>query len=77
VPVVEIAGHRGDGIDPAHYLRFNQAMALLRQGQSPEVELINLQCEWPDDHVIPMCLERLRTTNENQRTQIIFEFDSK
>jgi adenylate cyclase len=39
VAVVEIAGHKGDGVDPVHYQRFSDALALLRQGQSPEADL--------------------------------------
>ena len=39
VAVVEIAGHKRDGVDPMHYQRFSDALALLRQGQSPEADL--------------------------------------
>jgi adenylate cyclase len=77
VPVVEIAGHTGDEIDPAHYQRFSAALALLRQGRSPEADLRTLQLEWPDDHVIQMCLERLHATNGNPPHEMVFEFDSK
>jgi adenylate cyclase len=77
VPVVEVAGHQGDGLDPAHYQRFSAALALLRQGQSPEADLRTLQREWPNDHVIEMCLERLHTTNGNPPQEMVFEFDSK
>jgi adenylate cyclase len=77
VPVVEIAGHQGDGIDPAHYQRFSEALALLQQGQSPEADLRSLQREWPDDHVTAMCLERLHATNGEGPREMVFEFDSK
>jgi adenylate cyclase len=77
VPVVEIAGHKGDGVDPAHYQRFCDALALLQRGQSPEADLRSLQREWPDDHVIAMCLERLHATNGNLPREIVFEFDTK
>jgi len=77
VPVVGIAGHKGDGVDPAHYQRFSDALALLRQGQSPEADLRTLQREWPDDQVITMCLERLHTTNGDAPHEMVFEFDSK
>jgi adenylate cyclase len=77
VPVVEIAGRDGDGIDSAQYLRFSQALALLRQGQSPEADLRMLQREWPNDHVIEMCLERLQTADANPPHEMVFEFDSK
>jgi adenylate cyclase len=77
VPVVEIAGHRGDGVDPAQYERFSQALALLRQGKSPEPDLRELQREWPNDHVIEMCLERLNAARGEQQRDMVFEFDSK
>ena len=77
VPVVEIAGHRGDGIDPAHYVRFSEAMALLQRGRSPEADLRMLQREWPNDHVIEMCLERLQRADGRPPREIVFEFDSK
>ncbi len=77
VPVVEIAGHQSDSVDPARYRRFSDALALLRQGQSPEADLRSLQREWPQDHVIEMCLERLHSAEGNPPRQIIFEFDTK
>lgn len=77
VPVVEIAGHKGDGVDPAHYQRFSDALALLKQGQSPEADLRTLQREWPNDHVIAMCLERLHPTNGEAPHEMVFEFDTK
>jgi adenylate cyclase len=77
VSVVEVADHLGSGVDPAHYLRFSDALALLRQGQSPEADLRTLQREWPDDHVIEMCLERLHATNGEAPHEMVFEFDTK
>jgi len=77
VPVVEIAGRLGDSVDPAHYQRFSNALALLRQGQSPEADLRILQREWPDDHVIAMCLERLHAANGDPPHEMVFEFDTK
>ncbi|HJU09610.1 MAG TPA: adenylate/guanylate cyclase domain-containing protein [Candidatus Binataceae bacterium] len=77
VPVIEIAAHRGDGLDFAHYQRFSDAIAMLRQGESPEAALRTLHYEWPDDHVIEMCLERLRQTNGESPREMIFEFDTK
>jgi adenylate cyclase len=77
VPVVEVAGHADDGADPAKYRRFDHALALLRQGQSPETELRMLQSEWPDDHVIQMCLERLQAADGSSLHDLVFEFESK
>lgn len=75
--VVEIVGHSDNGFDPARYQRFSNALALLRQGRSPETELRMLQREWPDDHVIQICLERLQGTDCTSLRELIFEFDSK
>jgi adenylate cyclase len=76
VPVVEIVGYTGDGLDPTHYQRFSEALAMLRQGQSPEANLRRLQREWPEDHVIEMCLERLHADGKPP-PEMVFEFDSK
>jgi adenylate cyclase len=75
VPVVEIVAHSGDGVDPAYYQRFSQAMTLLRDGLSPEAELRALHQERPNDHVIEMCLERLHGSEPLH--EMVFEFDSK
>jgi adenylate cyclase len=78
VPVVEVAGHYGDGLDPQHYQRFTAALGRLQKGESPEQELLMLQGEKPDDHVIAMCLERLRQDGKEKRTgELIFEFGVK
>jgi adenylate cyclase len=77
VAVVDIAGDKGDGIDQAHYQRFSEALALLQQGRSPEADLRTLQREWPDDHVVAMCLERILGATGNPPGEIVFEFDSK
>jgi len=77
VPVVEIVGQKADGVDSERYQRFSDALALLREGQSPEAHLRSLQREWPDDHVIEMCLDRLRSTDGHPPHEMVFEFDSK
>jgi adenylate cyclase len=77
VSVVEIVGHADDGVDPGRYRRFSNALALLRQGRSPEAELRMLQHEWPDDHVIEMCLDRLQATEGSSLRELVFDFDSK
>jgi adenylate cyclase len=77
VPVVEIVGHAGDGIDPAYYKRFSEALALLEHGQSPEAELRALLRERPNDHVIEMCLERLPISDGKPPGEMEFDFDSK
>jgi len=77
VPVVEIVALEDDGVDPAYYQRFAGAIAMLREGDSPEAELRGLLRDRPNDQVIAMCLERLRTSNGRPPTEIIFEFDTK
>jgi adenylate cyclase len=82
VPVVDIAGHRGDSVDPELYEKFTEALAHLQRGESPEQALLNLQREWPDDHVIVMCLDRLKSNSQKNTTgslphEMVFEFDSK
>ena len=42
VPVIEIVALEGDGVDPAYYQRFASAIAMLREGDSPEAELRGL-----------------------------------
>jgi adenylate cyclase len=75
VPLVEVAGRTGDGVDPSYYDRFGKAIAALHQGLSPEPVLRALLTERPDDSVTAMCLARLAETAGAR--QIVFEFDTK
>jgi adenylate cyclase len=75
VPLVEIAGRAGDGVDPSYYERFSEAITALHQGSSPEPVLRALLAERPDDSVISMCLARLAESHGAR--QIVFEFDTK
>jgi adenylate cyclase len=77
VPVVQIAGHEVDSIDPLHYRRFADAIAMLGRGDSPEDALRKLLGERPDDQVIAMCLERLKTPDGRPVREMVFEFDTK
>jgi adenylate cyclase len=77
VPVVEIAGHEGDSIDPLYYQRFANAIALMQKGSSPEDDLRKLLDERPDDQVIAMCLERLKTPDGRPVREMVFEFGTK
>jgi adenylate cyclase len=77
VPVVDIAGRDGDGVDPAFYQRFAQALGLLHEGRSPESDLEQLLREHPNDQVIAMCLERLKAADGHPPPQMVFEFDTK
>jgi hypothetical protein len=77
VPVVEIAGRDGDGVDPSYYRRFNQALEQLGRGGSPEPGLRSLLAERPDDQVIAMCLERLSAADGAPVREMVFEFETK
>jgi adenylate cyclase len=77
VPVVEIAGHDGDGVDPVYYRRFAQVLERFHQGASPEHDLRALLAERPGDQVIAMCLERLESAPAGATREIVFEFDTK
>jgi len=77
VPVVEIAGHEGDSVDPAYYRRFAQALDRLHQGESPESDLRALLAERPGDQVTAMCLERLESGDLAAMREMVFEFDTK
>lgn len=77
VPVVEIAGREGDGVDPSYYQRFNQALEQLGHGSSPESGLRALLAERPNDQVIAMCLERLSTADGAPVREMVFEFETK
>jgi adenylate cyclase len=76
-PVVEIVGHEGDGVDPAYYRRFAEALGTMKRGASPEPELRGLLAERPEDRVIAMCLERLQASNGAPVSEFVFEFDTK
>jgi adenylate cyclase len=77
VPVVDIAGREGDGVDPAYYQRFRDALDLLHRGYSPESDLRAMLAEQPSDQVITMCLERLQTAEGITAHEMVFEFDTK
>ena len=78
VPVVEIAGHGNDGVDPAFYNRFAHITELLHDGKAEEAraELSNLQHENPTDGVIHMYAEKFAELKELPR-EMLFEFDTK
>jgi len=77
VPVVEVAGREGDGVDPAFYKRFGDALEMLHRGYSPENDLRTLLLERPGDQVTAMCLERLKSADGHPVREMVFEFDTK
>ena len=72
VAVVEI----GNDGDAAYYARFTRAVEMLRTGSSPELELEQLLVERPEDRVVGIWLERLRTSAPD-RGEMTFPFDVK
>jgi hypothetical protein len=50
---------------------------MLGRGDSPEDALRKLLGERPDDQVIAMCLERLKTPDGRPVREMVFEFDTK
>ena len=77
VQVAEVIAREGNGADPAYYQRFANAISELHNGKSPEPELLAMLAEKPDDHVIAMCLERLRAAGGTLPAEMVFEFDTK
>jgi adenylate cyclase len=78
IPVVEIAGHANDGVDPGFYDKFGHLSELLAagDGDAARAELTNLQHEQPDDGVVHMYMEKFTELKELPR-EMLFEFDTK
>jgi len=79
VPVVEVAGRLGDGVDPRYCERYAEALGRLRHG-APEAarEAFNaLLAERPGDKLIGLYLEKLAAGNPQTPGEVVFEFDTK
>ena len=78
VPVVEIAGHANDGVDPGFYDKFEHLSQLLAAGEcdAARAELTDLQHDQPDDGVVHMYMEKFTEMKELPR-EMLFEFDTK
>ncbi len=77
--MVEVVGHKDAGIEPAYYTRFADALTLVRNGQPNEAREA-FECllkEKPEDHMVEMFLERLRSLSGIAQREIVFEFDVK
>jgi adenylate cyclase len=79
VPIVEVAGHAGDGVDPSFFDQFAGAVALLKNGNADMAreqleKMITLR---PRDEVIGLYLEKLREAKDAPPREMVFEFETK
>ncbi|MGH7913476.1 MAG: CHASE2 domain-containing protein, partial [Candidatus Binataceae bacterium] len=79
VPIVDVAGRAGDGIDPTFYQRFNRALEHIRNGEATTANtmLHALSREAPDDALINLYLEKIVEAPDGQPTEMVFEFETK
>lgn len=79
VPIVDVAGRAGNGIDPAFYQRFNQALEHVRNGEASAAvtTLRALNREAPADALVNLYLEKLEEAVDGQPTEMVFEFETK
>ena len=79
VPIVDVAGRAGNGIDPTFYERFNQALEHIRNGQATAANavLATLSRESPDDALVSLYLEKIIEATDGQPTEMVFEFETK
>ncbi|HVB78830.1 MAG TPA: adenylate/guanylate cyclase domain-containing protein [Candidatus Binataceae bacterium] len=79
VPIVDVAGRAGNGIDPTFYERFNRALEHIRNGEATAANtmLLALSREAPDDALISLYLEKIVEATDGQPTEMVFEFETK
>jgi adenylate cyclase len=79
VPVVEVAGHEHDSVDPAFYNRFAAVIGLIHKGASADAraELEAMYLERPSDEVVRLYLEKLGSDPASAPSEMVFEFDTK
>jgi adenylate cyclase len=79
VPIVDVAGRAGNGIDPTFYQRFNRALEHIRNGEATTANtmLRALSREAPDDALINLYLEKIVEATDGQPTEMVFEFETK
>jgi adenylate cyclase len=79
VPIVDIAGRAGNGIDPTFYQRFNRALEHIRNGEATAANtmLQALNRESPDDALVNLYLEKIVEAPDGQPTEMVFEFETK
>jgi adenylate cyclase len=79
VPIVDVAGRAGNGIDPTFYERFNRALEHIRNGEATTANamLQALNREAPDDALVNLYLEKIVEATDGQPTEMVFEFETK
>ena len=79
VPVVEVAGHEGDGVEPGFYNRFASVINLIHDGAASQArsELAAMHAERPSDEVVRLYLEKLGAESDSAPGEMVFEFDTK
>jgi adenylate cyclase len=79
VPIVDVAGRAGNGIDPTFYERFNRALEHIRNGEATAANtmLLALSREAPDDALVSLYLEKIVEATDGQPTEMVFEFETK
>jgi adenylate cyclase len=79
VPIVDVAGRAGNGIDPTFYERFNRALEHIRNGEATTANtmLQALSREAPEDALVNLYLEKIVEATDGQPTEMVFEFETK
>ncbi len=80
VPIVHVAGRDNDSVDPSFYLRFADALTMIRAGDvlSARQELKRLGEAHPDDTPVRLYLDKLAAADpEHPPAEMTFEFDTK
>jgi adenylate cyclase len=79
VPIVDVAGRAGNGIDPTFYERFNRALEHIRNGEATAANamLVALGREAPQDALVNLYLEKIVEATDGQPTEMVFEFETK
>jgi len=79
VPIVDVAGRAGNGLDPTFYQRFNRALEHIRNGEATAANtmLQALSREAPDDALVSLYLEKIVEATDSQPTEMVFEFETK
>ncbi|HEV7988833.1 MAG TPA: adenylate/guanylate cyclase domain-containing protein [Candidatus Binataceae bacterium] len=79
VPIVDVAGHAGNGIDLTFYERFNRVLEYIRNGEATAANtmLLALGREAPDDALVNLYLEKIVEATDGQPTEMVFEFETK
>ncbi len=79
VPIVDVAGRAGNGIDPTFYERFNRVLEHIRNGEATAANamLVALGREAPQDALVNLYLEKIVEATDGQPTEMVFEFETK